>query len=334
MFLRTKSVVFLALALAGLFAIPSWMAAAAAPDSAGGPKAAASGLSFRFENDAYGAPAPQAEPAAPRALSKLSIRLYGAYSYIGAADVNKGARGLYDLFALYDSMGLGSAVGEYEPSHGGANFGADVIYRITPRFGVGLGAGYIRCSNDPLMAFAVGSAAGIITGGPTLSAVPVRLGVFASFPISGKLDLTANAGGAWYAGLKLHVKERYDLSSSDWTEMDLAGSRSDLSNLGVQGGLGLEYKLSRTMGFFVEAEGRYARFTNFDSVTSTTSSSAGASETETGRLYVVTSTFPEGSYSTFFISETPPVSSPGTIYEDPKIDLSGFALRAGIHIRF
>ena len=324
MFLRAKSVLFPVLALAGLLLIPSWL----------GAQTATARVSFRFDNEAYGAPALQAEPAAPKDISKLSVRLYGAYSTIGAADMNKGARGLYDLFALYVSLGTGSAVGEYEPTHGGANYGADVIYQITPRIGVGLGAGYMKSSNEPLMAFAVGSAAGIITGGPTLSAVPVRLGVFASFPVSGKLDLTANAGGAWYAGLKLRVKERFDLSSSDWTEMNLTGSRSDLSNLGFQGGLGLEYKLSRTMGFFVEAEGRYASFKNFDSVTSMTTSSAGASETETGKLYVVTSTFPEGSYSTFFISETPPVSSPSTIYEDPKIDLSGFALRAGIHIRF
>ncbi|HSQ79012.1 MAG TPA: hypothetical protein VLN41_00315 [Candidatus Bathyarchaeia archaeon] len=332
MSLRAKCALLPVLALAGLLAVPAWLTAA--PDAASGQKAAAAGLSFRLDDDAHGAPATQAEPAPAKSLSKLSVRLYGAYSHIGASDVNKGARGLYDLFALYDALGVGSAIGEYEQTHGGADFGADVIYQISPRFGVGLGAGYMRNGNDPLMAVAVSSMAAILTGGPTLSAVPVRLGVFGSFPVSGKLDLTANAGGAWYAGLKLAARERVDLGSGEWSEVNITGSRSGFANLGFQGALGLEYKVSRTMGLFVEAEGRYARFKNFDSVTRTATASTGESETYAGHLYIETSTFPEGSYSVFFVSQTPPLSTPTTIYEDMKIDLSGFALRAGVHIRF
>lgn len=334
---RSKSfllVAFAALAATGLLAVPAAFPAAT-PDSGDGQKASASGLSYRFENDAYAVPAPQAEPVAATGLSRLSIRLYGAYNYVSAADINKGARGLFDLFALYDALGLGSAVGEYEPVHGGYDFGADVIYQISPRLGVGLGVGYMRNrSDDSLMAVILSSSGAALTGTSTLSALPVRLGVFATFPVAAKLDLTANAGGTWYAGLKLDAREKIYYGGGDWSEMALSGSRSGLANLGFQGGLGLEYKVSRSMGFFVEAEGRYARLKNFDTVTSTTTSSLGGSESETGRLYVVTVTFPEGSYSTFTVETTPPVDTATETFREPKIDLSGFGLRAGIRIRF
>lgn len=333
MFLRAKMALSLVLALAGLMVVPSWITGAT-PDLGDGQKAAASGLSFRFENDAYAVPAPQAEPAAAKGLSRLSVRLYGAYNYVSAADINKGARGLFDLLEIYNGMGVGTAVGEYEPLHGGYDFGADIIYQISPKLGVGLGVGYMRSgSDDSLMAFLMGSTGAIVTGTSTLSAVPVRLGVFATLPVAAKLDLTANAGGAWYAGLKLDAKEKI-YGGGGWTEMAFSGSRSGLANVGFQGGLGLEYEVSRSMGFFVEAEGRYAKFKNFDTVTSTTTSSLGGSESVTGKLYIDTLTFPEGSYSTFTVETTPPVDSANETFREPKIDLSGFGLRAGIRIRF
>jgi hypothetical protein len=121
----------------------------------------------------------------------------------------------------------------------------------------------------------------------------------------------------------------------DWMEMSVSGSRSSLSaNLGFQGSLGLEYKFSPKMGFFVEAMGRYAKLKNFASVTARNEDSGSASETTVGKLYIADYTFVDGSYSLFTIEETPPVDDPPTVtYREPKIDLSGFSLQAGIRIR-
>jgi hypothetical protein len=53
-----------------------------------------------------------------------------------------------------------------------------------------------------------------------------------------------------------------------WLETSLSASRnSPFDNLGFQGSLGFEYMVSRKVGFFVEALGRYARFKNFGTAT-------------------------------------------------------------------
>jgi hypothetical protein len=327
-----SSFLFVPFALACLLFLPA-AAAAATPDPDQDQKAAATGLEFRFEHSAYGVPALQTEAIESESLSKLSIRLYGAYSYIGAADVNEGSDGLFELFALYEALGFGTTEGGYNPVHGGYNFGGDLIYQISPRIGIGIGAGYMKYSRSSLMSVTADTLSLTLSGTPMLSAVPIRLGVFLNFPVAPRLDMIVNAGGAYYAGLKFEAGERIE-ADGDWQAMSLTGSRSSLANLGVQGGIGFEYRISPKIGFFVEAEGRYARFKNFDSVTSAYESSDGASGSETGKLYIDTYSYPDGTYSEFYVNTTPPVDTEYETFREPKFDLSGFSLQAGFRFRF
>ncbi|MFO7733418.1 MAG: hypothetical protein R6X21_07175, partial [Candidatus Aminicenantes bacterium] len=170
----------------------------------------------------------------------------------------------------------------------------------------------------------------------TLSAVPIRLGVFLSFPLGGKLNLTADAGAAYYAALKFDATQRIEFTESDWSEMSINAQRSSFANLGFQGSLGFEYMVSPKMGFFIEGLGRYARFKNFETATGSYRDSSGNPPDLTeGKIYLATFTFAEGSYSLFTVEETPPTSfPPDKVYTEPKIDLSGFSLQAGIRIRF
>lgn len=171
-----------------------------------------------------------------------------------------------------------------------------------------------------------------VTGRPAVSAIPVRLGVFVNFPVSGKLDLTAGAGGTWYAGLKLDSSLRLENDPDNWQTIVISGSQSRLSDLGFQGSFGLEYKLSPRVGLFAEAVGRYARLKNFDSVTGTTTSSDGGSDSEQGKLYLVTASELGSAITMFTVSATPPIVLDGTIRE-PRFDLSGVSLQAGVRIR-
>lgn len=323
---------FLAIAAIGILTRPSAMAAPV-PDAAGD-QTAPPRLDFIFDKDAYGIPAApaQAMTSETQKFSRLSIRLYGGFSRVAAGDVNEGADGYFELFETYAALGYGTTTGGYKPVHAGYNFGADFIYQLSPKIGVGLGVGYLRSSSDSLMTLAGEGLAFTLSGTPTLSAVPIRLGVFLTFPIAGKISLTADAGAAYYAGLKLDATQRLDLDATTWQIMSVSGSRN--GNLGFQGSLGFEYRLSRGMGFFVEALGRYARFKNFESVTGTTETSGGESDTTSGKLYIVTETFADGTFSIFTIEETPPVDTPTETFREPKIDLSGFSLQAGIRIRF
>jgi len=289
---------------------------------------------FLFDKDAYAIPVSQGETFGSQAFSKLSLRLYGGYGRISAGDINDGSDGYYELIKLYESLGIGTTTGGYNPVHGGYGFGGDIIYQLSPKIGLGVGVGYLRHSANSLMTW-TGEGDITLTATPTISAIPVRLAVFVSQPIGNKLDLTADAGATFFAGLKFDGTQRIETDIDDWMEMSVSGSRSSLSaNLGFQGSLGLEYKLSPKMGFFVEAVGRYAKLKNFASVTARSEDSGSAVETTVGKLYLAEYSFDEGAYSIFTVEETPPVDDPPDVtFREPKIDLSGFSLQAGFRIR-
>jgi hypothetical protein len=300
--------------------------ATAAGDDATGPRP--EGISFTF---------PQVTPdyaGGAAGASRFSLRLYGGFSRIGAADLNAGFDGYYELIELYEAEGFGTVTGGYTPLKNGYNGGADVIYEITPRIGIGIGAGYLRTSANSLATLAVEGDTIDLPATATLSAIPIRLGVFLTFPIGGKLNLTADAGAAYYAALKVDATQRIEFDEADWQEMSINAQRSSFANLGFQGSLGLEYMVSPKMGFFVEALGRYASFKNFETATGSNQSSGGFSESTEGKIYLATVTGSEGSWSLFIVEETPPTPGEGVTYSEPKIDLSGFSLQAGIRIRF
>ena len=302
-----------------------WPATAAGADETG-PRT--EGISFTF---------PQMTPddaGGGANASRISLRLYGGFSRIGAADLNAGFDGYYELIELYEASGFGTVTGGYTPLKNGYNAGADVIYQITPRIGIGIGAGYLRTSANSLATLAVEGDAIDLPATATLSAIPIRLGVFLTFPLGGKLNLTADAGAAYYAALKLDATQRIEFDDGDWLEMSINAQRSSFANLGFQGSLGFEYMFSPKMGFFVEALGRYARFKNFETATGSYRDSFGSSDTTEGKIYLQTETFGEGSWSIFIVEETPPTPGEGFTYSEPKIDLSGFSLQAGIRIRF
>jgi len=269
--------------------------------------------------------------------SPLSLRLYGGFSRLAAGDVNEGCDGFFELLELYAALGFGTASGGYNPIHAGYNFGADLVFQLSPNIGVGIGAGYLQSSKSSLMTLSSTSIGEItLTGTPTLRAMPIRLAVFFTLPLGGKFNLTADVGAAYYAGLKLEAAQRLEIGATDWEEMSLSASRSSLSdNLGFQGSLGFEYKISPKMGFFLEAVGRYASFKNFNTVMGLERDSAGGEDTNEGKLYLQTFTYPDGTYSSFTIESTPPTPDPPEVtYREPKIDLSGFSLQTGIRIRF
>jgi hypothetical protein len=274
------------------------------------------------------------EPGRP---SRLSLRLYGGYSHMTAADVNDGLDGYFELFELYAAYIGGTATGGYKPLHTAYNFGADLVFQITPNIGVGIGAGYLQSSKSSLMTLSFEEDTLTLTGSPKLSAMPIRFAVFLTLPLGEKFNLTADAGPTYYAGLKLDATQRLEFAPDDWEDMSLSASRSSLSdNLGFQGSLGFEYRLSPKMGFFVEAVGRYASFKNFATATGISETSGGLPSTTEGKIYIKTYTAAGiGSYSLFTVEEdTPTPNPPEVTYREPKFDLSGFSLQAGIRIRF
>jgi len=113
--------------------------------------------------------------------------------------------------------------------------------------------------------------------------------------------------------------------------LNITGSERSGADIGFHGSLGLEYKFSPKIGFIVEAVGRYAKFKNFESVMATVETAGGTPATTEGVLYIFSDTIDSQELTMFTVSATPPTE--GT-YREPKFDLSGFSLQAGIRIHF
>ena len=275
--------------------------------------------------------APAAGQSDPEAkLSPLVLRLYGGFTRADAGDINEGLDGYFEVLGLYSALGLGTTTGAFRPLRDGQTFGADLVFQITPHIGIGIGAGYLRFSKGSLMTFMNGSESVELSVTPRLSAVPIRLGLFLTLPLGKRLNLTINGGAEAYAALKLDATQRIN-AFGDLSETTLTASRNAprSGNLGFEGSLGFEFMVSRNAGFFIEAVGRYARLKNF--AKAAYSSSEGTVE---GGLYLETFTVPEGTWSLFTVEKTPPVSvPPSLVYTEPKVDLSGFSLQAGLRVR-
>jgi len=263
---------------------------------------------------------------------KVDLRLHGGLSYLTATDANTGAGGFFDFVQVLADVNGWTTTGGYSPVHSGYDFGGDIIFRLSRNIGVGVGAGYLRSTEDSEMTL-TGDINATLIGTPVLSAIPIRLGVFLTLPLNKKINFTANAGAAYYAALKFDANLRIE-EDPDWSEQGISASRNSLSgNLGFQGGLGFEYMFSPKMGFFVEALGRLARFKNFATAHSYSEDSFGNSDATDGVIYLEATTLPEGSWTMFTVEETPPVSIPEIVYTEPKFDFSGFCLQIGIRIR-
>jgi hypothetical protein len=269
---------------------------------------------------------------AENGFSKFSLKLYGGYSHIMATDINDGSAFYFDLIEAYAAEGFGTFTGGYKPVHGGYNFGADLIYQITPALGIGLGVGYMRNASDSLATWSEGEESVDILGDATITAMPIRLGLFLTVPLGDKFNLTADAGAAYYLGLKLNASQGLEWAADDWMRMTLEASERSGLDIGFHGALGFEYRISPKLGFFVEAVGRYAKFKNFEMVTGLSEYSDGSSDTTEGRLYIGDETLGDYEVSMFTIVEEGDIPDPD--WREPKIDLTGFSLQAGFRIRF
>ena len=268
---------------------------------------------------------------------KIDLRIHGGFSRLAAGDVNTGSGGMFEFYKLFAQYGDYALNGGYKPLHGGTDAGADVVFLLDSRFGVGIGVGFLRSAGDADMTLTPPDSGDLVfDGGPALTAFPIRLGLYYSLPLVGNLSLTANAGAAFYAGLRF--TDRFHVEQGPiFSTQEITATRTSLSkNLGFQGGLGLEYRIAPKMGAFVEIQGRYARFENFGSATIYLASAEGGSDTREGKIYLRTQTLssdPLIVYNMFQVESTPPTPAPDLVISEPRFDLSGFCLQAGIRIR-
>jgi hypothetical protein len=259
----------------------------------------------------------------------LSVKLTGGPTFFSGGDIRKGDQGLYDAASdLVTSYGF-VIEKRFNAFRSGFEVVADFVYNLTSRFGVGIGAGYVRLTQQSLLLFneqntvQAWNQAGTA---PKVTAYPIRLGVFFNFPLHRLVNLTLDSGAA------LYITEYTYSRHTNWFPIDLINHKANATGIGFHGGVGFEINFHRRAAFILEGRGRYAKISGFNGKGNIRKSVLPPFQyddiEENGTLYYLEE---NGHPFLAFFEQEP------TGYETVRkatLDLSGFIFQAGIKVKF
>jgi len=250
---------------------------------------------------------------------RLELRFMGGLNYFLNGDVNDGTQGWCDLESGFvTSLGY-SQTGEINPIQKDFGLGGDLIISLSRRLGIGLGAEYIQGTETSELTF-TNSVEVTMTNEPKMRAIPIKLSLFLTQPLSKGINFCLHGGAGYYM-----TEFTYD-----WT-LGIPGNRDEIhydtsaNGFGYHGGIGLEFYFNPNVALVIEGQGRYAKIQGFEG---TATGIEGSYEAEwDGTLYYVEGT----EYPNLLIREEEPTGYQLT--REAIIDFSGFSLKVGIKIR-
>ncbi len=269
-------------------------------------------------------------PGQTLAGSKISLKLQGGWTYISGGDVNHGTQAYFD----WREDLWPASEGGYRALHHGFELGGDIIFELSRTLGIGIGSGYLEASRLSQMWLDEGTNFDeTVQAEPKLSAIPIRLGLFLTFPLTKRVNLTANAGASYY------FQARYSDDWGSWYSPDYSYIHAWITtiaekrgiSLGFDGGLGIEYKLFNKVFVCLDAKGRYARFRGLEG-TSEFSSYEYDPFSIQGKLYYESVPMLPDAPRLIMVQSDPP-DGPGGEPRLAVVDFSGVSLQAGIRIR-
>ncbi|MBN1273330.1 MAG: SH3 domain-containing protein [Candidatus Aminicenantes bacterium] len=185
----------------------------------------------------------------------FGIKLSGGLNYLMGGDYNKAMDGMQ--YVLENDFDPTLVTGEYKKFGMGMEFGGEILINFTPNIGIGLGAGYISASQEtgdimydvlPIDNYAL-----------KLTAIPLKLTLHFGVPMGTAASLDFSLGGAYYLG-SFDFARTFNLILVG-AEIAATGS---VNTIGFHGGLGFSFNLSPNFAFFIEAQGRYAKFSGIE----------------------------------------------------------------------
>ena len=255
----------------------------------------------------------------------LSNKLRGGLHYFVTGEIEKGTRGLFDAKANFLSSEGYILESRTNSLNKARDISVDIIFNITPQVGIGIGIGTIYASETSIIT-ASGEDIWVRQYGssPTITAVPIRLGLFFTLPVHRLFSVVFNGGATYY-----RTKYSYSLAT-DWLIKESIYHSARAKGLGFHGGIGLEINLNKRATFFIEGQGRYAKISNFK----------GSSKLQWWEIYDYAFSIEEG---TLYYLEDEKHSYLAILKEEPSgyrtvrkatFDFSGFSLRAGLRAKF
>jgi len=268
----------------------------------------------------------------PQASASVSIKLKGGAFYAAASEYNAGWQGVTDAAVL------ASFTGPYHPIHFGPEIGAEMIFSLGGGFGLGLGAGWQRATQESTLVSVLPIVTYTDIIAPSITTIPLVLNLHYEWSLSRSLTLDTYAGVGYCLSTfrqEFHTNTDY----LDSRENDVFTAHP--SAFRGQAGIALDFEIARNIGLFIQAEGCLATLTDISGETMSYNSYAFGSWT-TGPdpaslwTYTLTET-PKMVYPEIAVSAVAPSSSGNeekiSDVRKARFDLSGASLSAGIRIR-
>jgi hypothetical protein len=199
---------------------------------------------------------------------------------------------------------------------------------------VSFGTGYLRKAEDTRVAAELEGLAGIsLDWTTTYQVIPLKLSGYYFFEMGSKMTAYAKAGIGYYFG-RMTYTIRTEETLLGITVWDQNIGEATAGGLGFHGGVGVEYPLSTTFAFFIEAAGRYVSLKDWS--VENNYSTAWGSESETGTFWYAEEldTALGEYYPTLQMFEEMPADTDLRKVREAAFHFSGFALKAGVKISF
>jgi len=263
---------------------------------------------------------------------KFGLRLSGGMAYFNLGDVNASIRGRVDYFKEESKKAGYPLSGDLQSLHFGLDAGVDLFLFLNPRLAFSLGSGYIAGSagkGGQGLTIQETSETIHTTNELRVQAIPITLGVYYFFPLGSDLRLYAGAGASYYA-TKFKNSNKGDTEYGYWVDYQ----EDNGYGVGMSGSLGFEFNVAPAVAVFLEGSGQFAKIGNFEGKGEYTSTFD--HETWTGKLYYYESYewWTDRWYPTLDTLPEKPAESWMRNIREGIVDLSGFALRAGLRIQF
>ena len=257
--------------------------------------------------------------------SRFAVRFSGGLGYLGLSEMNNGLRGtMNDVWASY--QGELTSASTYNDLKMGTNFAVDVIYYLSPKVGIGVGAEFIRGRKTSMYSW-TGPRAGSISAEPLLTAMPLKAGLFFKLPLSGRLNFTADIGAGYY---RASLDNTYAWEITGIVPLTTERIKVSVWRPGFHAAIGLEYSLGRRLALFFEALGRMAKIKGLKGTVQFNQNAA-----ESATLYYFEQTIDTTWYPILDAMPAPPAAGAGTRnVREATIDLTGGSALIGLVIRF
>jgi len=267
-------------------------------------------------------------------LKRFSLKFSGGYGNTSGGDLDNVISGLNSMLSDMAAILDLTVTSQLEDMNWGPEFEGEFIFSLNEKFGLGLGVGYIRRSEESLGQMELlPLARGSLSWAPEFTAIPILLSGYYTLPIAKKLNAFFKVGiGYYFSKLKYVNREETEVLGIVLWNQD-QGEAKD-SGFGFHGGIGLEYGISQSIAFFVEGMGRYANFEDWD-VDNISSNPWGSSEMS-GKFWYVEELNPMTNKYYTSIELSPQIPSDTGLRNVRKmaIGISGIVFKLGIRVRF